>query len=134
MNRKPLRTLLLVALLPLGAACASGGGGGASPAGEADEVFFTVENRIIPRVEITVRLLTPTGGRVLLGSVRPGGTTTLRYRGTIDRSNYQLEGQTPAGDAFASQPITIFPGAQVVWTLPANGVTIHGLEGGDQGS
>ncbi|MGD2155010.1 MAG: hypothetical protein PVG79_17225, partial [Gemmatimonadales bacterium] len=133
MNRKPLRTLLLVALLPLGAACASGGGGGASPAGEADEVFFTVENRINPRVEITVRLLTPTGGRVLLGSVRPAGTTTLRYRGTIDRSNYQLEGQTPSGDAFTSQPMTILPGARVVWALPANGITIHAPEGGGGG-
>jgi hypothetical protein len=59
-----LRSLLSVALLPL-AACATGGGQ-AAPAG--DEVIVVVENNFRPMRDITIRLISPTGARNMLGS------------------------------------------------------------------
>jgi hypothetical protein len=128
--RKPLITLLLVALLPL-VACSSSSGGGASPAGAADEVSITVENRINPRVELTVRLITPSAQRLVLGSVRPGGTSTLSYRGTLERTEYRIEAESSRGNQLTSQPFVLFPGARVVWSLPQNSVAVYPPEGGD---
>ena len=133
MSFKPhvLVALLPVALLPL-AACASGGGGGASPeeGGTSASVTVTVENRINPRTDVTVRMLTPTGQRVVLGSVGPGRTQNLTYRGNIIEGNsYQLEVVGARGQDYTSQPFVIFPGARIAWQLPLNSLNVFPPEG-----
>lgn len=124
-----LRVLMLVAL-PLLAACAAGGGQ-ATPSG--DEVVVQVENNIRPYRDVTVRIVTPTGLRQLLGSANPGRTTTLRYRGSIIQDNYRLVAQIQEGEEIISQPFVPFPGARVVWSLPQNGLSVYAPEEEGQG-
>jgi hypothetical protein len=119
-KRLTLRSLLSVALLPL-AACATGGGQ-ATPAG--DEVTVEVENNYRPMRDATVRLITPTGARQLLGSASPGRMTALRYRGNIVAGDYRLEAAGREGEV-VSQPFVLFPGARVVWSLPQNSLTVY---------
>ncbi|UCC73532.1 MAG: hypothetical protein JSV86_02930 [Gemmatimonadota bacterium] len=121
LTKRILRALLPVALLPL-AACATGGSE-ATPS--AEEVVVQVENNIRPYRDVTVRILTPSGLRQLLGSATPGRTTALRYRGNIVQDNYRLVAQVQEGEEITSQPFIMFPGARVVWTLPQNGLTVY---------
>ncbi len=115
------RVLMLVALLPL-AACATGGVQ-ATPSG--DEFVVQVENNIRPFRDVTVRIVTPTGLRQLLGSASPGRTTDLRYRGGLIQDNYRLHATIQEGEEVLSQPFIPFAGARIVWTLPQNGLTIY---------
>lgn len=116
-----LRSLLSVALLPL-AACATGGGQ-ATPAG--DEVTVEVENNFRPMRDITIRLISPTGARQLLGSASPSRSTALRYRGSIIAGNYRLHAAGHESEEVISQPFVLFPGARVVWSLPQNAITVY---------
>jgi hypothetical protein len=122
-----LRMLMLVALLPL-AACATGGGQ-ATPSG--DEFVVEVENNIRPFRDVTVRIVTPTGLRQLLGSANPGRTTTLRYRGSLIQDNYRLIAQIQEGEEITSQPFIPVPGARVVWSLPQNGLSVYAPDQGE---
>jgi hypothetical protein len=93
-------------------------------------VTVTVENRINPRTDITVRILTPTGQRAVLGSVGPGRTQDLTYRGEIYQGgSYRLEVTGVGGQDFTSQPFVLFPGARVAWQLPMNSLNIYPPEG-----
>jgi hypothetical protein len=127
-NRMTLRSLLSVALLPL-AACATGGGQ-ATPAG--DEVIVEVQNNFRPMRDATVRIISPTGARQLLGSASPGGSTVLRYRGNIVSGDYRLQASRRDGDEVTSEPFVLFPGAHVVWSLPQNSIAVYPpeVEGG----
>ncbi len=83
---------------------------------------------LFPRTDLTVRLITPTGQSQVLGSVLPGGSGTLRYRGRVYPDFYRLLATTARGDDIASQPFNIFRGAQVTWSLPQNSVSVYPRE------
>lgn len=126
------RAILLSTVLFLVAGCASSGGGSGSEAGGPEEdqgdgvgtIRVVVENRINPPQSLTVTL-TSDMGRRLLGSVGPAQTRTINYEhGALGGESYRLIAQTQAGIEITSTPFRLSAGVEVLWRLPANGVTV----------
>lgn len=110
-----------VALL-LCAACAAGAGRGRGA--QSPEVIFQVHNDLNPPRALTVRLISQTGTRALLGSLTPGQTRSFRYRDAAYHGQYRLVAEGAAGGDVASTSFVLTPGTRVVWTVQTNSIRI----------
>lgn len=113
-----IRRLVPAALL-LVAACAAGRGAAAGA------VEVEVRNDMLPRADLTVRVISEGGFRQLLGGVAPGATRTLRFREPSYPGRYRLVGQRPDGTEVTSLPFTLFAGAHVTWTVRDNQLSVE---------
>lgn len=104
------------------AACATGGGPARRVQGE--EVRVEVHNDLVPQGPITVRMVTSTGRRVILGEVGPGQIRTLSYAEPNLGGSHRLVAEPNSGAALVSQAFTLVPQARVIWTLRNNLIRI----------
>ena len=121
MKEIAIRARLPVALL-LALGCATGGDGESS--GARSEVEFEVENDLVPRAPVTVRLLASDRGTITLGGVSAGQTRTFRHDEALLAGNYRLTAQVPQGETLDSQPFTLSPNSHVFWSLNQNDLTV----------
>lgn len=116
--------LLPVALLALTAACAAGSRTSSATEGLAPEVVLVeVDNDIVPRTSVTVRILSPTGQKVL-GTVGPGRTETLLFDESYIEVSYRLVAREDDGDEEVSREFQLFSSALVRWRLSNNRLSI----------
>jgi hypothetical protein len=113
--------LLPVALLLL-AACAAGSRRARPP---HEDVLVTVANDLVFRSEVTVRLVSSTGARTLLGVIPAGRTTTFRFEESAFAGAYRLVAQPATGRDLSSPAFTLHPGDRIHWTLQVNVVTVQ---------
>lgn len=118
---RALRSLPAIALLLLAAACATTSGGDTGAEGGANAINVVVENTGTPAADITVYVLTQTGGRQLLGSVPPGQTATLRYTGSTLGGQYRLMARPTGGREIISNTFSFgAPGSSIRWNIYSN--------------
>lgn len=116
--------MLPVALLALTAACAAGSRTSSATEGLAPEVVLVeVDNDIVPRTSVTVRILSPTGQKVL-GTVGPGRTETLLFDESYIEVSYRLVAREDDGDEEVSREFQLFSSALVRWRLSNNRLSI----------
>lgn len=108
-----------VALLPLLAACAAGAHG----PGEA-RIEVIVQNDLIPRTPVTVRVVLDTGNRLLLGDVQPSRSRLFRFSNPSARSGMQLVAERAGGSQIVSSQFNAYPGDQVTWSVETNLVRV----------
>jgi hypothetical protein len=106
------------AALLLLAACAAGG------RARAGAVEVEVRNDMLPRADLTVRVVSDGGFRQLLGGVAPGATRTLRFQEPLYTGRYRLVGQRADGTEVTSLPFSLFAGARVTWTVRENRLSV----------
>lgn len=115
-----LRSLLAFVLVLAAGACAGTRGQPNGTGNEADMVTVQVENTSVPASDITVYMVSSSGGRSLLGSVPPNRTQTLRYRGSTVGGQYRLLARPTGGREIASNPFILNEGATIRWNLQSN--------------
>jgi hypothetical protein len=120
---------LPVALLLL-AACAAGSRRARPP---HEDVLVTVENDLVVRSEVTLRLVSSTGARTLLGVVPAGRRTEFRYAESSFAGTYRLVAQPGIGEDFSSPAFALHPGARIHWALTVNVVTVQHEEASRSG-
>ncbi len=121
-STKRLRPFVLapVALL-LCAACAAG----ARPSRvQSPEVTIQIVNDLNPPRQVTVRLLSQTGQRSLLGSLGAGETRTFRHRDAAYHGQYRLVAEGGASGDVSSTSFALSPGTRVVWQVQTNSVRV----------
>jgi hypothetical protein len=111
--------LRLAAALPLLAGCASAGGRhGMRP---EEEVTLVVQNDLLPRGVLTVRVLAQSGRQVAVAAVTPGSTQRLRVAQPAFVGMYRLRAEPDGGRApVLSTPFTLSSGLVLVWAVQAN--------------
>jgi len=115
------RALLALVLLLVAAACASGRGGNADTGGDAAGISVLVDNSGAPASDITVYVLSSTGSRQLIGSVPPGQTATLRYRGSTLGGQFRLLARPTGGREIISNTFSFGrPGSTIRWNVYSN--------------
>jgi hypothetical protein len=114
--------LLPVALL-LSAACAAGSRPSAGADTPASVVFVEVENDVVPRTSVTVRIVSATGQKVL-GTIGPGRTATLRFEEAYIEAAYRLIARQDDGTEETSRQFQAFEGALIRWRLSNNRISI----------
>ncbi len=114
--------LLPVACLLL-AGCATGPGAGENE-GALPAVEVRVENDLLPRQELTVRLFRPDGTREILGSVGPGQTRTFQIRESSYAGSFALLAENSSGQEMVSRPFSIYPNDRVDLELRLNQLTV----------
>jgi hypothetical protein len=108
--------LLPVALLLI-AACATGSRSSTDDeSGPANVILVEIENDLARRSSVTVRIISPSGQRVL-GTVGPGRTVTLRYQESYVEPSYRLIARLDDGSEKRSREFQLFSGALVRWRL-----------------
>lgn len=120
MTSLPVRLLLLTATLLLAACVAAG----RSRQAVEDQVSIRIENNLRPESEVTVRLISTSGTRRVLGSVSPHTTRTLEYAESPFSGSYRLTAQSADGREVSSQAFALFGGARVVWELFNNTLNV----------
>lgn len=116
---KPARASLPVALL-LVAACAAGSRPAPAKNLTPAPVIVSVRNDLVPRTSITVRIVSASGTRTILGIVPPGATRELRFDEPFLESTYRLIADTVEGSEVSSRAFELFPQATVHWRLSNN--------------
>lgn len=119
-NLNWLRSLLAFVLVLAGGACAGTRGQANGTGNEADVVTVQVENTGLPPSDITVYMVSSSGGRTLLGNVPPNRTETLRYRGSTLGGQYRLLARPTGGRDVASNPFILNEGSTIRWNLQSN--------------
>jgi ABC-type molybdate transport system permease subunit len=115
-----LSWLALAAALPLGG-CARARGGRRA----ARPIAVHVRNDVIPPSELSVYLVSESGGRQFLGSVPPSQTRTLMFRQAAILERYQLIAEPPLARAIRSQPFMVDRNvAGVSWELGLNSLLL----------
>ncbi len=114
---------LLVAAL-LVAACATSGG---RREPRPTLVRVIVQNNLRPAGEVTIRLISSTGERRVLGSVPPGSDRTLEFEDATFTGTFQLVARLADGNQVESRSFTLFPAARVEWVLFNNTLNVRGL-------
>lgn len=133
-RRLARRAIVFSMVFGAAAGCASSGGGSGEEAGQpaaeagapVGTIPIVVENRINPPQSLTVTLVSlAEGSRRVLGSVGPRRTVTLSFEhGALGGASWNLIALTQAGEEITSTPFRLFAGAELLWRLPANGLTI----------
>ncbi len=113
------RTLLPLVAAALLASCATGGWK-PSERVTGEEAVVEVHNDLSPPREITVRVLSSTGQRVLIGTVPAGRTRTLRFQASGFNGQYRLAGESMGGSTVTSSYFTLSAGDRLVWTVGPN--------------
>jgi hypothetical protein len=106
-------------------ACAAGSTGSDTEDLEQDVIPVLVRNNLTPPTAITIRVLKPSGTRVVLGTVPPRTARTLRFKESFFESGYLLVAQTTEGTEVASRPFDLFPRSAVEWTLTTNSLAVR---------
>ncbi len=109
--------------LPLLLGCAAGrsaSGAGAPSPDDERAIVIEVNNNLTPRAAVTVYLQRASAGRMILGSVPPGGIRELRFSEAVFTSDYRLTASRPDRSAVTSQAFQLFPKALVTWSLKNN--------------
>ncbi|MGH7563126.1 MAG: hypothetical protein ACREK5_01715 [Gemmatimonadota bacterium] len=124
MRRDASRRFLPVACLIL-IGCATGSrSGGPEEEPAAPPVAIRVENDLLPRQEVTVRLFRPDGTREILGSVGPGQTRSFRIQESSYAGSFALVAENSSGQELVSRPFSIYPNDIVDWELRLNQLTV----------
>src|SRR5688500_17965348 len=108
------RAFVLVATLLL-AACATRAREGGSQSGELAAI--SIINDLRPHSVVTVRIISSSGVRRILGSVPPQGSRGFTYDETSFAGQYQLTAEAADGRLVESRQLSIFLGAEVRWSL-----------------
>ena len=95
----------------------------------AGEIMVAVENDLLPRADLTIRVESEGGFRRILGGVGPGATRTLRFREPSYGGRFRLIARTPDGGEIASVPFSLFPGAIVSWSIRDNALSVERYAG-----
>ena len=115
---RALRSLLAFALVLLANACATTS---RNDEGEGGAISIIVENTGTPSSDLTVYVVSPGGGRQIVGSVPPGRTATLRYNGSIAGGTHRLLARPTGGRDIVSNTFTFGgPGSSVRWNILSN--------------
>jgi hypothetical protein len=124
--------LALLAALAGVAGCASGGSTGTA---RHDLVQIEVRNDLVPGRGVTVRLVSQSDSRFLLGSVSPGQTRSFRLRRPGLRGSHHFTadpdgGAIVSGQTITSQTVALAPGrTALVWRLSTNFLTVTDASG-----
>lgn len=118
-------TCLLLATPLVFAACASGGASEARETGPVASVV--VVNDLRPPAVVTVRVVSSSGARRILGTVPPDATRTFEYDETAFAGQYRLTAERSDGQTVESRTFNLFLAAQVRWSLFNNSLTIGSL-------
>lgn len=117
----PFPGLLLTVALPLLAAgCVTERGAG----GTGHVIAIEVENDLVPRSPVTVRLLSNDRPVRVLGTVSAGNTREFRYREDLLTGVYRLVAEVNQGQALPSRTFTLYPRAHVFWSINNNDLTV----------
>jgi hypothetical protein len=122
--RIPRLLVLMVVAGPIGCAAFRPG-----PREAEHVVPVRIENDLVSRADVTVRIVASDGASRLLGGAPPGRDVDLEYRERRFSSSYVLTATTGAGVVIESRSFTLFPDATVVWSLQRNHVVV-GTAGG----
>ena len=115
MKRRAVSVSTLLALLVFGSACASTGRDLFTPASRGDtEVMLTTENQNFS--DAVVYAIWGAGSRVRLGMVTGGNTETFELN--VRRSELRVEVDFIGGRSYTSEPIGVFPGDDLRFTIP----------------
>ena len=112
------RILPVVALLLV--ACATGRTSPASDEPTEQDVLVEVRNDLTPRTSVTIRIVSASGTRSVLGTVSPGRTTTLRFREPYFEATYRLVADPVDAEDIRSRTFELFPNSTVEWRLSNN--------------
>jgi hypothetical protein len=113
---------------PAAAAPAAGASAGAaaSSAGDtlqATEILVNVINNRIPPAVLTVWVMGPSVGRILLGDVAINQTKAFTFKAGNLNGNYRLIAQAGGGAELPSQPFNLTPTLRFVqWSLDVNSI------------
>ena len=88
-------------------------------------VQLEVTNNFSPPDQVTVFVVTQSGGRQLLGSVGPGQRGRFTYRPTSASDKFMLRAQWTSGRTMTSQPFTLVNATSVAWGLQQNTIQIY---------
>jgi outer membrane biogenesis lipoprotein LolB len=117
-----------VALLLL-TACASGT---RSRRVTGDEVSVEVQNDLLPRTAVTVRVISSSGARRLIGAVSPGQTRMFRFEQQVFLGSYRLVAESNEGVQVVSIPMVLSSGLRVIWVLRNNILRVASRTSGDR--
>lgn len=121
LNIAKFARLIAPAALPLlVAACASGARGRTS----ASDVLVEVTNDLVPPTAVTVRVVSSSGRRSVVGGVAPSETRTLRYSESSYPGRFTLLADPSTGREVSSASFALFAGAHVVWSLRTNTLNV----------
>lgn len=96
----------------------------------ADQITIEIQNDLVPRRGVTVRLVSEAGTRLILGSVSPGQTRSLSLRREGLRGAYHFTASRDGGSRGASADLSstkvaLAPGSTTVfWRLSTNFLTV----------
>jgi hypothetical protein len=86
-----------------------------------EEVTVVVQNDLLPRSVVTVRLLAQSGRQVAVAALTPGSTHRLRVSQPAFVGMYRLRAEPDGGrQAVLSTPFTLSSGLVLVWAVQAN--------------
>lgn len=103
-------------LLVFSTACASAVRGGNG----SEAVFLEVRNDLVPPRAVTIRIMSSSGTRRLVGAVSPGQTRVFRIREPNFVGTYRLVAELDGGGQVISPPASFSPDESIVWTLRSN--------------
>lgn len=120
--------MALALLLVFSAACASAVRGDRV---SGEEMLLEVHNNLVPGKPVTVRAVSSSGARLLVGAVSPNQTRVLRLRQPNFVGSYRFVAEVDGSGQFVSTPVILSPGLRVVWTLRTNLLRIAERDRGD---
>ena len=83
-----------------------------------------VDNDLVNRSDVTVRMMASDGSSSLLGGASPGSTGEYTFSDRVFAGQYHLEAETGDGRTIRSRDFTLFPGAAVLWELNRNDLQV----------
>ncbi len=89
-------------------------------------VTIVVQNDLVHRGDVLVRIVPRGGAPSLLGGAGPGEEATLEYRARSLGGSFSLTARTGDGRLYGSRAFTLFPDAVVVWRLERNELQVLG--------
>ena len=116
-NRIP-QALLLLLMAPL--ACST------RTSREVAEHYVPVliENDLISRSDVTIRMIAANGASTVLGGTAPGRSGRFSFNDPMFSGSYRLTAETGDGRTIESRRFTLFPGAAVLWRLQRNDLQV----------
>ena len=117
---RPIRTLLALVLALAVAACSTTSGGRGAARADGAGVAIQVENDNTPSSDLTVYIVSPSGGRQILGSVPPNRTVTLNYDGPQVGGQFRLLARPNGGRDIVSNPFALGGVSRIRWSLQSN--------------
>lgn len=121
--------MALALLLVFSTACASAVRGGNG----SEEVFLEVRNDLVPGRAVTIRAVSSSGTRQVVGALAPNQTRVLRFRRSSFVGPYRFVADVDAEGQVVSISVVLAPGDRLVWALRNNLLRVSIGEGGGSG-